>query len=687
MVAVSRRHVRRRRRQLRGLQRGGADTAPQYFPAFLRRRAGFASGPGREFRVREMVGVSSPITTIIMSSTEPVSPSTSPHSRARGINLNTPRALAMARILVPLCFGLYSLWLGADSNFDLYNYHMYNPFAWLHGKLQTDLAPPGIQSYFNPLLDLLFYLANTHLPSRVVGFAMGALHGLSFVFILAIVQKALPVLPEGDRYRVPLLLALAGCLTGNFLSGLGNSMGDDTTALFTLASLLMLLSGWERLGLWAGRAVIVTIASGFVMGLGAGLKLTNSVYAVALCAALLSYPDRAVVRLRLSVLFGIGVLLGLATTGGYWLFHMWKTFGNPLYPQFGMYFPNPLARTDAAGDARWRPHGWFDTAFWPFIFTANSQRVGETPIRQIIWPIAYVLFWLWLATSAIRMTMRRKTGALDPRARFVVLFVAIGYVMWMKMFSIYRYIVAVEVLTPFVIWMLLHQLLPYRPARRAAGSLIVIATAVVVTGGARTWGHEGWADPLYHAEVPAIAQPERTSVIIATTRYRAWPWLATLFPEKVAFMQLESSFPRTPAFDDRLREIVRERSGPAFAIIDGEYNWRIDNITAMNGLVDGAGLTRTQRGCDAMRWTITRLHLHASVVPAASGTRQCKLGLRADDMRDTAAENRADRESAIPMFERNGFALDPASCVPYPAGIGKGVLVYQWCRVSLRDGH
>ena len=46
-------------------------------------------------------------------------------------------------MLVPLIFGLYSLWLGQDSNGDLLNYHRYNPFALLNGKLELDLAPAG----------------------------------------------------------------------------------------------------------------------------------------------------------------------------------------------------------------------------------------------------------------------------------------------------------------------------------------------------------------------------------------------------------------------------------------------------------------------------------------------------------------------------------------------------------------
>jgi hypothetical protein len=32
--------------------------------------------------------------------------------------------------------------------------------------------------------------------------------------------------------------------------------------------------------------------------------------------------------------------------------------------------------------------------------------------------------------------------------------------------------------------------------------------------------------------------------------------------------------------------------------------------------------------------------------------------------------------------ERAGFGFDPASCTPYEAGIGKGVLAWQWCGIS-----
>jgi hypothetical protein len=603
-------------------------------------------------------------------------------ARGRFAQLRTRRALAAACVIVPLLFGLYSLLLGADANWDLYNYHLYNPFAWLHGKLATDLAPAGMQSYFNPLLDTALYLLNTHLPSRVVGFVLGVLHGATFVLIVAIARQVWPSGSADERYRLPMLVAAAGCLTANFLSGLGNSMGDDTTTLFVLGGLLVALSNWRRLGTGAPGA-LGAVASGLLVGCAAGLKLTNAVYAVALCLSLLSYPGSLAVRVRIAFLFGIGVLLGMAATTGYWMLHLWQMYGNPLYPQFGKFFPNPLTAAAAQGDARWLPRNLAETLLWPFIIAADSKRVGETPIRQAIWPILYLVLVWWALAGAMQRFTGRPRAALESKQRLVVLFVALGFVVWMKLFSIYRYIVPIEVLAPMVLVLLLDRLLPGNLARRTAAWLLIAATAVVVAGGARTWGHEGWSDPLYHTQLPPLPQPERTTVVIRSTT-TGWAWLATRFPDTVAFTQIDSSFPATDAFRARIVALARERGGPTFALIDGAHNWREDNVNSVNDAVAALGLTRSARGCATLRRAVSALHLHAAVEAPRDASEQCRLGLRADDRFDVAERNRQLAADAAAAFERAGFSFDAASCAPYEAGIGKGVLAWQWCRIRPR---
>jgi hypothetical protein len=47
-----------------------------------------------------------------------------------------------------------SFHLGQDMNWDLQNYHFYNPYQLLAGRFDKDILVAGVQSFFNPVLDL-----------------------------------------------------------------------------------------------------------------------------------------------------------------------------------------------------------------------------------------------------------------------------------------------------------------------------------------------------------------------------------------------------------------------------------------------------------------------------------------------------------------------------------------------------
>lgn len=601
-------------------------------------------------------------------------------------NLNDPRATAAARLWVPVLFGLWSLFLGQDRNWDGFNYHQYNGFAFLNDKLHTDFAAAGMQTYFNPMLDVFYYALNRALPAPLVGFILGVLHGFNFVLLLSIVRRTLPNLPPEDAYRTPLLLAAAGILTANFLSGFGNSMGDDTTALFVLASLLLVLHLWDRLAMWSAAAAAVVTGAGLMAGIGMGLKLTNAPFAVALCAGLLLLPTSPFARVRAAFLFGVGALAGLLAAGGYWMAVMWHTFGNPFFPQFSSIFPNPLTPPRGVADQSWLPKNALEYVLWPFVFAFDSKRVGQARLHQVIWPVVYALFWMLAATRLIELVRRKlPSRRLDPRAVYVITFVALGYLLWMIIFSIYRYVVPIETLTPLVAYLLLNRLLPYSTARRASAWVLGITTLIVVAGGVETWGHEHWAKEAYRADVPTLESPRNTTAVIVGGN-PPWGWIAQFFPASVAFTQIDGSFPPSPQFDQHIADMIRSRGGPTYAIIEGRYNWRVDNVEKMDHLANVIGLTHGMQGCHAMQAAIDRLHLHASLqwTPNAADKRMCRLDIRADDVRDIRAENAQLIEQARPSLERHGFTIDAASCATYRAYVGQGVFPYQWCRIVHR---
>lgn len=584
--------------------------------------------------------------------------------------LNDPRAGRWAMVVVPLAFGLLSLWLGADRNFDLLNYHLYNAYAFMDHRLEVDLAPASLQSYFNPLPDLLYYGMAFHWPAWLTGFAMGVLHGLNFLLLLFIARRVLVNQTDADRNRLSLLLALAGCLTANFLSELGNSMNDNSTALLELGAVCVLLGGWDELMARSRRAMAIALLAGLLAGIGAGLKLTNAVYAAAGAASFLVLPLPWAARLRLAAVFGVGAAIGLGLIGGFWFLEMWRRYGNPLYPQFGSLFPSPLARPISAGDAHWLPRNLLEVLFWPFIIAWDSRRVGQLELHQVIWPALYVLL-LWWGLGRLR---RRPANSLDPRQLYLVSVIAFGFVLWMSLFSVYRYLVPIELLAPLAVFVLCAHL--FRRGPRVAGWVLGISTAIVVLGGCRTWGHEARAEPLYRADLPALQSPSRTAVLLVGA---AQPdaWLAPLFPREVSFIGVRQGFPESPRYAAKVHAMAANKQ--AFAMVEAHYVWRLDSIAQGNAWAEHLGLTGGPGGCRWLHSIADHLQLHAQVQDTAAG---CQLALAPQDQEDTAGEDRASAEKAARLVAGYGFRLDPAACTVYMAHVGQGSYPYQWCPLS-----
>lgn len=602
--------------------------------------------------------------------------------RGRFAFLNTARAHIGACTLVPLFFGLVSLWLGADRNFDLLYYHLYTAYAFLHGRLDLDLAPAGMGSYMNPLMDLLYYGMAMHWPARLTGFTMGLIHGLNFVLLLGIARRALPDLPAEDRYRMPLLLALAGCLTTNFLSELGNAMGDNTTALFELAALYTVLAGWSGLLARLRQAAGIALLAGVLSGLGAGLKLTNGSYALALCAGFVALPRNAGQRLMLAVVFGIGVLAGIGLTG-FWYAELWRHFGNPLYPQYSALFPSELTRPIGAMDTRWPPKGLVDTLLWTFKFSLDSFRVGQLRLWQILWPLLYVLFALW---GALALHRRFRPGPdADPRRLYVLIYVGVGYALWMKVFGVFRYIVAVELAAPLAVFLVLRRCFDYAKARRLAVGALAAATLVVVMGGTSTWGHEVWRDPLFSADLPVLPSPATTTVMIAGGN-PPYAWLIPLFPADIAFVGIHQVFPESAAYPQKVRRIVAQRGVSVYAVVEAHFPSRVDTLERQNAFASRLGLESSPRGCGFLHWAQAHLGFRAEVRDTAAAGAQCVLALLPSDEEDTASEDRASALKAAGWMTRYGFRLDTQSCQVYMARIGQGSYPYQWCRIEDAKG-
>jgi len=337
-------------------------------------------------------------------------------------------------VIGALLGGAAALWFGFELDWDLLNYHLYNPHALLSGRGALDIAVAQQQTYHNPTLFIPVYLAFKYLSAPLFVFLVGAIQGGQMVLVYLIAEKVI------DR-QVPrlslLVVAALGFLGPVFLAQLGATPADTILSALVLGSLLLILSGLEpkhahrigRIGLWAGT----------LLGVAVALKLTMAIYAVGIGIVLIvCYPPAG--RLRLVSAYAGGAAIGFLVAGGFWFLHLWSTFGNPFFPYFNSIFDSPWVQTESFRDLRFMPKSMLEWFIYPFLWLADPYRVWESPFMDIrvvmLYPVMFLLpllRWRWLGRAA-------------PGLRILLVFLALSYVLWITMFSIYRYLAVVEML-------------------------------------------------------------------------------------------------------------------------------------------------------------------------------------------------------------------------------------------------
>ncbi len=362
-----------------------------------------------------------------------------------------------------------SVLLGQDANWDLRNYHLYNPWALLTGRLDLDLLPAGVQSLFNPLLDVPYYLLSHDLladrPRLVAGLA-GLPYGMLIFLTWRIARRVL-----GPGW--PAMLATGIGVTGTTIVGeIGTTFGDIPTADLMLGALLCVLAGTR-----ARDGLKLCAMAGLLAGAAVGLKPTNAALAPALLLALLSQPGQP---WRGGLAFVAGGLIGTGLTWGWWGVHLARLYGNPVAPYLNQVFRSPWFPTGGNTDRGFLPRDPLQALAYPFFWLRGETFVvSETKFRDARFAAGEIAF------AACVLAAVRALRPPPPPAVAVLIFAGAGFVFWEAAFSIIRYAVALESLTGCVILLGLRQWQRSRLSRVVGGAAIVL---VLGYGNDAGWG-------------------------------------------------------------------------------------------------------------------------------------------------------------------------------------------------------
>ena len=417
------------------------------------------------------------------------------------------RHIAVDAVVLLLLTAVYfrvAIHNGPEASWDLRNYHLYTPFALLHGKAAVDLYPATQHTFANPALDLPSYAARMALLERPN--VLDCLLSLpTIISAFAAYRICLHVLPASVRARRWLAL-IATLLGATGVGTLGRRASTDSVAFrgrFTWAGLLCaVVAAREGRQAWIGYA-----AGGALCGMAAGLKLTQACFAVALAGSVLLLSARTWRnRLASAAAVAIGCGAGAAITGGPWWISLYLRFGNPIFPFFNNVFRSPLYPPIAISTEYLKPHGALEALFYPFYWAFEVQeRVWESPNREPRFAVAYVAVVLAVLV-ALAGRRRAEAPSADERAGKLILgFFTIGFAVWEAQFSIYRYLFPLEMIAGAP---LLIALRPWLTERRLG--FTPLASLAALVGLCWLWtvypgaGRAKPANPAAYANLPEL---------------------------------------------------------------------------------------------------------------------------------------------------------------------------------------
>src|ERR1700693_950724 len=106
-------------------------------------------------------------------------------SHERSLRLLLEGAALFASMLVAGTFSAFLL--RQDANWDLRNYHFYNAWAYVHGRLGWDLAPAPLQTFLTLPPALPFYwMVAADWPPRLIAFVIALPAGVGAFFLAKI---------------------------------------------------------------------------------------------------------------------------------------------------------------------------------------------------------------------------------------------------------------------------------------------------------------------------------------------------------------------------------------------------------------------------------------------------------------------------------------------------------------------
>ena len=341
--------------------------------------------------------------------------------------------------------GLLSVILQYELSWDFANYHYYNPWAFLNGRVHHDIGVAGLNAYFNPLMDIPLYLLIKYFNNYpyfimfIQGLWTGALLFSFFKLTLLYFDE------KTFRGKIAVFLSVCIALSGSALFlQIGTCSNEIMTAFFVVTALYFLI---KNVFYQEKQSHSVMFFAGLVLGMAMGLKLTSFIYCISSGISLLLFYKNLQRPVYFIGWFILGGILGFLMTNGFWMIKLWEIFQNPFFPFANEFFKSEFMPTDLWRDTNFLPRNWYEFILWPVIISltfvrAEGNNLFVADFRPLI---VFIIFGVFLIKLCKNLLKNKKSG-IHPAFAFLIVFELISFVLWEVTFSIVRYYIVIEML-------------------------------------------------------------------------------------------------------------------------------------------------------------------------------------------------------------------------------------------------
>lgn len=345
-------------------------------------------------------------------------------------------------ILLLGCGVVLSVCLRHEFQWDFANYHYYNAFAFLHDRLNYDIVPASINTFFNPLIDLpLYFFIQWFNDTPMIIFALQGIWAGLLLFVLYKISSLFFNAKNLNGLGWIVLIMLIAVSSQATLFQIGSSTNEIPTAfmiLWGLYILLKMIKFPDTQNLWK------FLTAGLIMGAALGLKQTVVVYCISAglmlicCFPYFKKPYKSI------IIFALGGLAGFLVVNGWWMWKMWVLYDNPVFPFLNGVFKSEYFDGFNYRDERFLPNLKM-SLIYPYLWYFSSYGISEVSYEDVRLTLVYTILWGGLIYCLWQRNIKEKYQKhhLESALYF---YVFISFILWLLLFSILRYAVVIEIL-------------------------------------------------------------------------------------------------------------------------------------------------------------------------------------------------------------------------------------------------